>query len=126
MKPIIVALLTAGCLWLAACSSNLTANSGIAPSHSTIDPSGVVTSKQSVSVTLAVGEAVPYEIVATGDPMVGSGKNAVTVAWKPGSEAPTALAAFPDEAQTTLGQLPAQGGSDLYLAIYGGLQPSNG
>jgi hypothetical protein len=129
MKLVLAVLLAAGCVWLAACGSNLTQSllSTTQPRATSISASpGVVSSAQVVSATLPAGAAVPYDILAAGDPMVGTGQNSVAVAWQSGKEAPAALAAFPEEAQTVLGQLTAQGGSDLYLAIYGGLQPSNG
>jgi hypothetical protein len=89
-------------------------------------PSDTPTVERAVPAAVLAGETVPYEIVAAGDPMVGSGQNPVAVAWRSGTETPDGLASFPDDAQVALEPLRTQGGSDLYLAIYGGLQASGG
>lgn len=122
-KPVIVILVVAGCFLLAACSSNLT-QFPVSTSQSV--STSTVSSPSALSSTVPASGVVPHEIIAAGDPMVGTGKNSTAVAWRSGGETPAALAAFPDEAQTALRQLQAQDGSDLYLAIYGGLQPSSG
>ncbi len=120
MKPVMVVWLAVSCLMLAACSG------GSIQFPVTSRPAATTNPTANSGALNPPGAAVSYEIVASGDPAVGAGRTSVTSAWRSGSATPAALAAFPDEAQTTLQQLPAQSGSDLYLAIYGGVQPSSG
>jgi hypothetical protein len=111
-------ILLAGACMLAACSGNLSQTF-----VSTIQPPATAQTERAAAQT---SDAVPYEIVAEGDPMTGTGQNSAAVAWRPGTAEPAGLTAFPDEAQAAWAQLQTQAGSDLYLAIYGGVQPSSG
>jgi hypothetical protein len=122
-----VSVMLAGSLLLAACGSELSQSlSATIQTKATSVSAGTRAAERASSATVLLGDAVPYEIVAAGDPMVGVGESPVTAAWRPGANLPETLAAFPDEAQAAVEPLRMQAGSDLYLAIYGGVQPSSG
>jgi hypothetical protein len=127
MRRVMVVVMLAGSLLLAACSPDLSQSlSATIQTKATSVSAGTRAAERAIPATVLISDTVPYEIVAAGDPMVGAGESPVTVAWRLGAKLPETLAAFPDEAQVALEPLRTQAGSDLYLAIYGGQQPSSG
>jgi hypothetical protein len=127
MRRVKVILMVAGSLLLAACHPDLSRSlSATIQTKATSENTGTRAAERAIPATVLMGDTVPYEIVAAGDPAVGSGQNTATAAWRPGETTPEALAVFPDEAHAALASLRTPAGSDLYLAIYGGVQPSSG
>jgi hypothetical protein len=129
MKPIFVLLGAAVCLVLSACSglpqSLMQPTEPASVTSGTPAPDSLDASQQPASASGIRGDTVSYEIFAEGDPMAGTGQKSAAVAWRSGSDAPADLAGFPEEALAVLAQMRPQQKSDLYVAIYGGPQPSS-
>lgn len=76
--------------------------------------------------TQATPAAVDFEIVAQGDPPVGSGSEPLTLAWRGDAPLRAVPETLPDEARTAMKEVLDQADASLYLLIYGGVQPSSG
>lgn len=129
MKLFFAMLSALGCFILAACSG-LPQSMTLTPEPESMKAgvpvsSPLPTDRQAIPATDIESEEVSFSVVAEGDPVDGAGMDPVAVAWSPNDEAPAEFASFPDEALAALAQLENQDDSGLYLAIYGGIQPSN-
>jgi hypothetical protein len=134
MKALLVALLV--CLALPTCAvAGVSAPPAVTPTPTSA--SGVLAagsgSASTVSKTsagleagLARPKAVAFEILAQEDALVGADQRPVTLALRGNTSAQSIPGGLPQGARTALRRALAQPDSDLYLVIYGGVQPSAG
>jgi hypothetical protein len=79
-----------------------------------------------LEASLARPEAVAFEILAQEDVLVGDDQRPVTLALRGDASAQSIPGGLPQGARAALRRALAQPDSDLYLVIYGGVQPSAG
>jgi hypothetical protein len=79
-----------------------------------------------VAEAALAAETVPFEVLAQGEPLVGQGRQPITLALRGDDPDRVVPDDLPDEAKEALQRALARPDSALYLVVYAGVQPSSG